>query len=75
MISMIVGLIVIGFTVFATLPSGLGWGEEIILFLKGCAPVFTAFIGIIAIFIGIADIKDRNEAKKEEKAAQSQEDK
>ncbi len=72
MVSMIVGLLLIAFTVFASLPAGLGWGPEIITCLKGCAPVIAAFIGLISVFIGIADIKDKKEAKKEEAAEQSQ---
>ena len=76
MISLILGLIFIAFTVFASLPNGLAWGVEIIAFLKGFAPVFTGFVGLIAIFIGIADVKDKKEAKKEEEAAlKSSEDK
>ena len=40
--------------------------------LKGAATVISAFVGLIAVFIGIADIKDKNEAKKEEAAAAKQ---
>lgn len=73
MVAMIVGFILIAFTVFAALPGFLGWGGDIINFLKGCAPVLSAFIGLIAVFIGIADIKDKKEARKEEEAAKAQE--
>ncbi|MBO5137881.1 MAG: hypothetical protein J6B81_05250 [Spirochaetaceae bacterium] len=66
MVAMIVGIIFIAFTVFAALPVGLDWGTDIISFLKGCTPVLSAFIGLIAVFIGIADIKDKKEAKREE---------
>lgn len=69
MISIIIGIVLIAFTVFAALPSYLNWGTEIIAFLKGCAPVLAGFIGLIALFIGAADIKDKKEAKKEEEAA------
>lgn len=78
MVAMVVGIILIAFTVFAALPSayfGLNWGADIINFLKGCAPVLAAFIGLVAVFIGIADIKDKKEAKKEEAAAKAQEEK
>ena len=68
MVAIIVGLIFIAFTVFASLPMGLAWGADIISFLKGCTPVLTAFVGLIAVFIGIADLKDKKEAKKEEAA-------
>lgn len=68
MISIIIGIIFIAFTVFAVLPMcPLSWGAEVIQFLKGCAPVFAAFIGLICIFIGAADIKDKKEAKNEAK--------
>ena len=69
MFTIFVGIILIAFTVFASLSPelhGLGWGGHIIDFLKGAAPVTTAFIGIIAILVGHADMKDRREAKKSE---------
>ena len=76
MVALIVGIVLVAFTVFAALPPesvgfGLGWGSEIVLFLKGCLPILAGFIGIIAIFIGIADLKDKREAKKEEAAAKA----
>lgn len=73
MVAIIVGLILIAFTVFAALPGGLAWGADIIAFLKGCAPVLAAFIGLIAVFIGIADLKDKKEARIEEEASASKE--
>ena len=69
MVSLILGFIFVAFTVFACLPNGLAWGVEIIAFLKGFASVFTAFVGLVAIFIGIADIKDKKKTKREEEAA------
>jgi len=67
MISIIVGIIFIAFTVFAVLPGcPLNWGADVIAFLKGCAPVFAAFVGLICLFIGAADIKDKSESKKED---------
>ncbi|MCI6664027.1 MAG: hypothetical protein PUH08_03200 [Treponema sp.] len=71
MVAIIVGLVLIAFTVFAALPGGLSWGAEIISFLKGASPVVAAFVGLISVFIGIADLKDKNEAKKEEEEASS----
>ena len=73
MLALAIGIVLIFFTVFAALPPemvgfGLGWGKEILLFLRGGLPVFAAFIGLIAVFIGIADIKDKQDAKKEEAA-------
>ena len=67
MISIILGILFIAFTVFAVLPAcPLNWGPEVIAFLKGGAPVLAAFIGLICLFIGAADIKDKKEAKKED---------
>ncbi|MDR2393301.1 MAG: DUF4231 domain-containing protein [Treponema sp.] len=64
--ALILGIIILFGVVFSVLPSGLGWGKEVLVFLKGALPVIAAFIGLISLFIGIADIKDMNEAKKEE---------
>ncbi len=64
--ALIVGLILIGFTVFAGLPQGLGWYKDMLLVLRGGVPIFTALIGLISIFVGIADIRDRQDEKKEE---------
>lgn len=72
MISLVLGVILIAFSVFAVLPSmPLNWGAEVIAFLKGGAPVLAAFVGLICLFIGAADIKDRNEARKEELEARA----
>ncbi|MCR5217592.1 hypothetical protein [Treponema sp.] len=70
MITLLVGLILIGFCVYSCLPFGaLAWGSYIIDFLKGFAPVFAAFLGLIAVCIGLADLKDKREAKRENKEA------
>lgn len=74
MFLLLLGIVLIAFCVFAVLPvCPLGWGLEVIQFLKGCAPVAAAFFGLILLFIGAADIKDKKEAKKEEKEAASSE--
>ena len=75
MVSLIVGLILIGFTVFSVLPSmPFDWGAQVIAFLKGFAPVLAAFLGLICLFIGAADVKDKREAKKEELEARAREE-
>ena len=63
--ALIIGIVVIAAAVFAVLPCGLGWWSEVLVFLKGGLPVIVALGGIIALFMGIADIKDRAEAKRE----------
>ncbi|CEM60622.1 hypothetical protein DWQ65_12570 [Treponema phagedenis] len=79
MFALAVGIIFIAFTVFAALSPetagfGLGWGKDILLFLRGGLPIFSAFIGLIAVFIGVADIKDKQDAKKEEAAMKAMEE-
>lgn len=72
MVSLILGIVLICFTVFALLPMfPLGWSAEVIAFLKGCAPVLAAFLGLICLFIGAADIKDKRDAKREEQEARA----
>lgn len=69
MISIIIGLLFVFFAAFAVIPSfPLAWGSEVIAFLKGSLPVLAFFFGLICFFIGAADIKDKKEAKKEEKS-------
>ena len=65
--ALILGFAVIAVAVLAILPVGLGWGQDVLAFLRGALPVIAGFIGLILIFVGVADIKDRAEEKKEEK--------
>ncbi len=74
MVALIIGLILILFCVFACLPMGLAWGPAVIAFLKGGAPVAAAFIGLVSVLIGIADIKDKREAMAEEEEAMKSEE-
>lgn len=69
--ALIIGLLIMAVSVFAILPPetagfGLGWGSNVMDFLKGGIPVIAIAIGVISVFIGIADMKDRAEARKEE---------
>jgi len=69
--AIVVGLVFLVLSVWAVLPAdllGLAWGNDVLAFLRGGAPLLGLFIGLIAIFIGIADMKDKAEAKKEEEA-------
>jgi hypothetical protein len=72
--ALILGIIILAAAVFAVLPEtagfGLHWAKDVLTFLRGCAPVLAAFIALVLVFIGIADIKDRAEAKKDAKEAQ-----
>ena len=69
--ALFIGIVIIAAAVFTILPPqtagfGLGWGQDVLTFLRGGVPVIAILAGLIAAFIGIADIKDRAEAKKEE---------
>jgi len=68
--SLLIGIIILAAAVFAALSPefagfGLGWWKDILAFLRGGLPVIAVLIGFIAVFIGIADMKDRAEAKRE----------
>ena len=68
MVALIVGIVFMVFAVYSVLPFtwALNWWQPVIEFLKGGIPIVALLVGIIAVFIGIADMKDRIEAKKEE---------
>ncbi|MCL2044271.1 MAG: hypothetical protein FWG89_09040 [Treponema sp.] len=75
--SLIIGIVILAAATIAVLPKdaagfGLSWGDDVLAFLRGGLPVLAVLIGLIAVFIGIADMKDRAEAKKE-KAENSEE--
>jgi len=65
--ALIIGLIVIAAAVITCIPDGLGWWDEVLVFLRGCLPVLAVFIGLILMFAGIMDIRDKITAGKEEK--------
>jgi len=76
MIALTIGIVLVLFAIYAVLPVswGLQWWADVILFLKGGVPILAVFIGLIAFFVGVADIKDKIEAKKgeaEDKAAEA----
>ena len=62
--ALILGFAVIAVAVLAVLPAGLGWAEDVLAFLRGAMPVIALLIGLILLFVGIADIKDRAGEKK-----------
>jgi hypothetical protein len=63
--ALVFGILLLAAALLAVLPIGLDWWEDVLSFLRGAAPVLALFIGLVSVFIGIADIKDRAEAKKE----------
>ena len=75
MAALLVGILFVLFAVYSVLPVewGIQWWPYVLDFLKGSVPVFVLFIGVIAVLIGIADIRDRIEEKKEEQEEQEEE--
>jgi hypothetical protein len=78
--ALLLGVVILAAAVFAVLSPGfagfgLGWWDDVLAFLRGGLPVIAVFIALIAIFIGIADMKDRAEAKKEETGKPGEESK
>ena len=69
MTALVVGIGLVLLAVYLVLPVSWSpqWGNSVLEFLKGGIPLGALMIGLLAIFIGITDIKDRIEAKKEEK--------
>jgi type IV secretory pathway VirB2 component (pilin) len=63
--AIVLGLIFLAAAVLAVIPPGLGWWADVLAFLRGALPVLAILIGMVALFIGIADIKDKAAAKKE----------
>lgn len=66
MTALLVGIGLIVVAVLMVLPGILGWWGDVLAFLRGAIPVLAVLIGALAVFIGIADIKDKIEEKKEE---------
>ncbi|MEM5947303.1 hypothetical protein WKV44_01975 [Spirochaetia bacterium 38H-sp] len=69
MLAILIGFVLIAFGLYFVLPLSwtLNWWSDFLILLKGGIPFFLFFIGLIAIMVGIADIKDRATAKKLEK--------
>lgn len=75
MTALFFGLLFLLFTVFAVLPFdwSLQWWPYVVDFLKGAVPVMTLIIGLIAVLIGIADIRDKVEEDRDESEKEDEE--
>ncbi len=74
MIALFIGVLLIIFAVYAILPFpwALAWWPELVQFLKGGIPLLAVFVGLISFFVGVADIKDKIESKKEEESEEEE---
>jgi len=74
MVALLVGIVFITFAIYTVLPVSwsLQWWPMVVDFLKGGIPIVSLMIGFLALLIGIADIKDRAEARKEEEKEKAQ---
>ena len=73
MTALLVGIGLIVLAVLMVIPGILGWWSDVLAFLRGALPVIAFLIGALAVFIGIADIKDKIEEKKEEEREKEEE--
>jgi hypothetical protein len=71
--ALVLGIVILLAALIVVLPVGLGWWNDVVIFLRGGVPVLAALVGLVAVFIGIADIRDRAAAKKEEAEEQKAE--
>jgi len=69
--ALILGFVIIIIAVLSFLPFGLGWKDDVLAFLRGALPVIAVLIGLLLVFVGISDIKDRIEVKKEKEKDQA----
>ena len=76
MIALLIGILLILFAVYSVLPFSwsLNWWSDVIQFLKGGIPLIAVLIGLISFFVGVADIKDKIESKKEEEEEEEDEE-
>ncbi len=72
MSALIIGILFLLFTVYSILPFewALQWWPYVADFLRGGLPVIVLVVGLVAVLIGVADIKDRIEEKKEKQEPQ-----
>lgn len=67
MTALITGILFILLAVYSVIPGiswGPDWGAEVLTFIKGVVPVLVLFIGLVAVLIGMADLRDRRTEKK-----------
>ena len=66
--AIILGIVIIAVAVLTIIPYGLGWYNEVLMVLRGALPLLGGLIGIILLFAGISDLKEKADVKKEKNA-------
>jgi len=76
MIALLIGILLVLFAVYSVLPFSwsLNWWPDVIQFLRGGIPLIAVLIGLISFFVGVADIKDKIESRKEEEEEEGEEE-
>ncbi|MDR2144336.1 MAG: hypothetical protein LBP29_08210 [Treponema sp.] len=65
--ALVFGLFLIAVAVAAVIPAGLAWWPQLIVFIQGGLPVLAVLVGLLAICIGIVDIRDKSKKEEQEK--------
>ncbi|ADN03049.1 hypothetical protein [Spirochaeta thermophila] len=75
MVAILIGLLLVAGGLYCVLPLAwtLGWWEDFLVLLRGGVPFLLFLVGLIAILVGLADIKDRAETRKLERERASRE--
>lgn len=66
----IVGLLMVVGGLYLGLPAewAVGWFDEVLSVLKGILPLGLIGMGLLTLLLGVADIRDRAEERKESKS-------
>ena len=67
--AIILGIVIIAAAVLTIIPAGLAWYDDVLMVLRGALPLLGGLIGIILLFAGISDLKEKADAKKENNAS------
>ena len=67
MTALLIGIVLLIVAIVMCVPGGLNWWNDVLTFLRGAVPVFAVLAGVVAVLVGVADIRDKKEAEKEEK--------
>lgn len=67
----IIGLLMIAGGLYLGLPAewAVGWFDEMLFVLKGVLPLGLVGVGLLTLLLGVADIRDRAEARKESESS------